>query len=65
MTDPTPQPSDPDVTADGPKLAADLVLYRDRPAELTIYPLDADEFERLTTWITADEESFFDLDATR
>jgi hypothetical protein len=44
--------------ADRPLLVAELVLSRHRPAECTIYPFDADDLERTTTWVTAGEGSF-------
>jgi hypothetical protein len=48
--------------ADGPYLVAELVLSRDRPAECTLYPLAADDFERMTVWMSAEEGSFVSLE---
>jgi hypothetical protein len=44
--------------ADRPLLVAELVLSRRQPTECTIYPFAADDFERTTAWITAEEGSF-------
>jgi hypothetical protein len=35
--------------------------YRDEPNQCTIFPVDADETETVTTWVTAKEPSFVDL----
>lgn len=53
---------DPD---DRPTLAAEIVVSRGEPAECTIFPLDASDFERVTRWITASEGSFVGLDEMR
>lgn len=45
------------------KLRATVVEYDDAPDECTMYPEDASEWERMTTWITAREGSFVDLEA--
>ena len=44
-----------------PRLAAEIVLPRDGPAECTLFPPDLVGFERTTTWITAEEGSFVSL----
>lgn len=43
-------------------LVAEIVVFRDRPAECTVFPPDATDFERMTAWITAQEGSFVGLD---
>jgi hypothetical protein len=48
-----------------PALAAEVVVSQDRPAECTLFPPEADDFERMTTWITAREGSFVSLDDVR
>lgn len=48
-----------------PPLAAEIVVSRDGPAKCTIYPPKAADFERLTQWITAEEDSFVSLDSMR
>lgn len=50
---------------DPPILAAEVVVSRGRPAECTIYPFDAPDFELVTQWITAGEGSFVSLDEMR
>ena len=41
------------------------VSYDDAPDELTIYPCDVDDHVLLTTWITALDGSYHDLDSMR
>lgn len=48
-----------------PMLAAEIIVSQDRPSECTIFPPDATEFERLTTWIRAKEGSFISLEDMR
>lgn len=48
-----------------PMLAAEIVVSQNRPAECTIFPPDATDFDRLTTWITAKEGSFISLEDMR
>lgn len=38
-----------------------VVPYDDAPDELTIYPTDATDEELLTTWVSAQEDSYVDL----
>lgn len=40
-----------------PMLAAEIIVSQNRPTECTVFPPDATDFERLTTWITAKEGS--------
>lgn len=49
----------PDV--EPPVLEAVVVAYPDENDECTIFPVDADEVDLLTRWITAEEGSFVDL----
>ena len=44
---------------------ARIESYDDAPDECTVYPLYADEDERLTTWVSAKEESFVELETMR
>ncbi|MUV58260.1 hypothetical protein SAMN04487947_2936 [Halogeometricum rufum] len=46
-------------------LVGTVVEYDDAPDECTVYPLHADEDERLTTWISAKDDSFVELDEMR
>lgn len=46
-------------------IVAVIVVSRYQPAELILYPEDATGFDRLTTWITATEESFVSLEDMR
>lgn len=48
-----------------PVLEARLVRYERQPNELTISPRDVDRSARMTTWISAREGSFVDLDSVR
>ena len=50
---------------DGLGLAAEVVVSRDRPAECTLYPVDADDMELMTHWITASGDAFVSLEAMR
>lgn len=54
----TPEPA-------APPLAAKVVVSQDQQAECTIFPPGASGAERLTTWITATEDSFVRLDDMR
>lgn len=49
----------------GRTLIAKTVESGDGHTECTIYPVSVPQEERLTTWITAREGSFVDLDARR
>ncbi|QIB75853.1 hypothetical protein GL213_02850 [Halogeometricum borinquense] len=46
-------------------LVATVVEYDDEPDECTIYPLHADEDERVTAWISAKRDSYVQLDKMR
>jgi len=48
-----------------PMLAAEIIVSQNNPAECTVFPPDATDFERLTTWITAKEGSFISLEDMR
>lgn len=64
--DPADQGRPPTVAdPDRPDLEATVVHHDDGHAECTIYPVDADETELVTTWITADEGAFVSLEAMR
>lgn len=45
------------------QLRATIVEYDDAPDECTIYPRGVSGMERMTTWISAKEESYVDLGA--
>lgn len=53
------EPSDP------PSLEAVVVRYRDQPDRCTISPTDCSDEAKLTTWLTADAETFVRLDEMR
>lgn len=42
-----------------------LVRYESGSDRRTLYPPDADEHERLTRWLSADDDAFVDLDGAR
>ena len=46
-------------------LVSTVVEYDDEADECTIYPLAADEEERMTTWISAKQESYVSLQEMR
>lgn len=58
--------SEPDTGEDLPvQLRATVVEYDDAPDECTIYPQDVSHWDRMTTWITAEEGSYVDLTSLR
>lgn len=42
-----------------------VVRYESSPDRRTIYPADVGDQDRLTLWISADDEAFVSLDARR
>ena len=48
-----------------PALRATVVKYEGRPDRRTLYPDGADDFERMTHWLTADDDAFRPLDECR
>lgn len=54
-----------DIEDQVPMLAAGITVSQNHPAECTIFPPDATDFERLTAWITAKEGSFVSLEDKR
>ncbi len=42
-----------------------VVSYSDRPDRCTIYPRNTSCYERIETWLTADQAAFLDLDEMR
>ena len=48
-----------------PRYDAEIVRYDDAPDECTIYPADTEEWDLLTTWISAAEGSYVELAAMR
>jgi hypothetical protein len=42
-------------------LAGTVVRYRDGPDRLTVYPADASDIDRMSTWLTADADACPDL----
>ena len=51
---------DPGSESDRPGLWAVVERYRDEPDQCTIFPADANDEERLTTWITAKSPYYVD-----
>ncbi|WP_276301707.1 DUF7511 domain-containing protein [Halorussus lipolyticus] len=53
--------------ADRPSIELDSVVveYDERPDRRTIYPGEASGTERMSSWLTADDAGFVDLDAMR
>ncbi|MFB6191959.1 MAG: hypothetical protein ABEI11_01415 [Haloarculaceae archaeon] len=49
----------------GDRLTATHVAYDDRPDRLTLHPAEADDVERMSTWLTADADVFVDLAGVR
>lgn len=47
----------------GTSLQATVVEYENAPDECTLFPRDVSGMDRMTTWITAKEDSFVDLEA--
>jgi hypothetical protein len=42
-----------------------VVRYRDGPDRLTVYPADASDIDRMSTWLTADADACPDLGEMR
>ncbi len=49
----------------GQPLQAIVEKYEERPDQCTIFPSQTDGVERMSTWITATEGSFVDLQTIR
>lgn len=47
------------------ELVSVVVEYDERPDQCTIYPADANEMERMSSWISADTDCYLDLHAVR
>lgn len=45
------------------QLCSTVVEYDDAPDECTIYPRGVSKMERMTTWISAKEGAYVDLDS--
>jgi hypothetical protein len=45
------------------QLRATVVEYENAPDECTIYPSGVTGMEQMTTWISAEEDSFVDLES--
>jgi hypothetical protein len=50
---------------DRSQLVSTLVVYTGRPDRRTVYPPGTSSVARLSTWLTADDDAFVDLDAVR
>lgn len=50
---------------DRPTLVSTLVTYTGRPDRRTVYPPETSNVARMSTWLTADDGAFVDLDAVR
>ncbi|WP_396613053.1 hypothetical protein ACH9L7_07255 [Haloferax sp. S1W] len=48
-----------------PRLTARVVVHDNGESECTFHPVDATPEELLTTWITAFDDSFVDLETMR
>jgi len=48
-----------------PRVAVEVIVSQNSPAERPIFPPDAADFERPTTWITAKGDSFVSLEGVR
>ena len=66
---PYSQPDDdgrtPDDASGTPRLESVLVPHADGPDELTVYPTDVPEERVTTTWLTAQEGAYVDLEEWR
>jgi len=60
-----PDEDDNDQVADDYELVSVVVEYDERPDKCTIYHPDSTGIERMSSWITADTDSFVDLYAVR
>lgn len=49
----------------GQQLQAIVEKYEDRPDQCTIFPSASDGVERMSTWVTAREGSFVDIQTMR
>lgn len=47
------------------ELSSVVVDYEDRPDRRTVYPDGLDSIERMSTWLTADDTAFVDLESAR
>lgn len=67
------EPCDPatrrpeDTLADdaAPNVVAAVETRENGPDECTLFPCDAEDVDLMTTWITAQEDSFVDLESMR
>ncbi|WP_135852786.1 DUF7511 domain-containing protein [Halorussus salinus] len=41
-----------------------VVEYEERPDRRTVYPAGVSGMERMSSWLTADDDAFVDLDST-
>lgn len=67
---PDPRPSEGrwppgDVAPDDTQLHSVVVRYESRPDRRTVAPVGVADHERLTRWLSADDDAFVDLDACR
>lgn len=65
VRDEAPLPIATDETDSTVSIAAEIVVARDQPAECTLYPVDANGLDLMSTWITAQEGSFVGLESMR
>ncbi|WP_435174916.1 DUF7511 domain-containing protein [Halorussus sp. AFM4] len=47
------------------ELSSVVVDYEDRPDRRTVYPEGLSSVERMSTWLTADDDAFVDLESAR
>lgn len=62
-TDASPRP--PDTESSRPGLESTLVRYDRRPDRRTVYPPGLSGVPRMSTWLTADDDAFVDLETVR
>ncbi|MFC7226850.1 hypothetical protein N0B31_05500 [Salinirubellus salinus] len=48
-----------------PGLVSAVVAYTDGPDRRTVYPPGLSSVERMSTWFTADDDAFLDVDEMR
>lgn len=62
---PVPDLPPPDVPPGDAVLRSVVVNYESGPDRRTVYPAGVPDHERLTRWLSADDDAFVDLAVTR
>lgn len=57
--------TDPHVESPSFELRSVVVNYERRPDRRTVYPVGLPDLERMSTWLTADDDAFVNLDESR